>query len=282
MSKATPEWTASASTPCRDRAGTGIKKGYVDTDTGQIHYRMSARGSGRPLVLLHQTASSSQMYEALMQQLDGEFFMLAPDTPGFGQSDFPRPAPTIADYVTTLLQTVDHLGIKDMAVFGHHTGASIACEMAVRAPERVTHLILSGPPYMDATERERWLQQAVQPMVIQADGSHLMQIWRRVTRHDPVPSPALAHREVVDNLRAGERWHEAYVAVFTQDFPSLLAQVRCPTLLMCGADDLLKPYFPPACDALPYAQHVMVPGTTFAVDDYPAEVAAAIRAFLAV
>ncbi len=259
----------------------GIKKGYIDTDTGQIHYRISARSSGPPLALLHQTASSSQMYEALMQQLDDEFFMLAPDTPGFGQSDFPPPNPTIGDYVTALLQAVDGLGIQNMAVFGHHTGASIACEMAVRAPERVTHLMLSGPPYMDATERQRWLQQAVKPMVIQADGSHLMQIWHRVTRHDPPLSPALAHREVVDNLRAGERWHEAYVAVFTQDFPSLLAQVRCPTLLMCGEDDLLKPYFHSACDALPHAQHVRTPGNALALDDYPAEVAAAIRAFLA-
>ena len=84
----------------------------------------------------------------------------------------------------------------------------------------------------------------------------------------------------MDNLRAGERWHEAYVAVFTQDFPSLLAQVRCPTLLMCGEQDLLKPYFQAACDALPHARHALVPGTTFAVDDYPVEVAAAIRAFL--
>lgn len=257
-----------------------IKKGYVDTGTGQIHYRMSSRGSGRPLVLLHQTASSSQMYEALMQQLDGDFFMLAPDTPGFGQSDFPHPNPTIGDYVTALLQAIDGLGFQDMAVFGHHTGASIACEIAVRVPVRVTHLMLSGPPYMDTAERQRWLQQAVVPMVIQADGSHLMQIWRRVTRHDPPPSPALAHREAVDNLRARERWHEAYIAVFTQDFPSLLAQVRCPTLLMCGEDDLLKPYFQLARDALPHAQHVMTPGTTFAVDDYPAEVAAAIRTFL--
>ncbi|ETX07737.1 MAG: hypothetical protein ETSY2_09485 [Candidatus Entotheonella gemina] len=257
-----------------------IKKGYVDIGTGQIHYRISSHASGHPLLLLHQTASSSQMYEALMQQLDGDFFMLAPDTSGFGQSDFPPPNPTIADYVTALLQAADHLGLQDMAVFGHHTGASIACEMAVRAPQRVTHLMLSGPPYLDAAERERWLRQAVTPMVIQADGSHLMQIWRRVTRHDPPPSPALAHREAVDNLRAGERWHEAYAAVFTQDFPSLLAQVHCPTLLMCGGQDLLKPYFQAACDALPDARHVLVPGTTFAVDDYPAEVAAAIRAFL--
>lgn len=259
-----------------------IQKGYVNINDGQIHYRMTTSQSGPPLLLLHQTASSSQMYEGLMQRLEGDFFMLAPDTPGFGQSDFPPTAPTIDDYVNVLLQALDHFDAPTWAVFGHHTGASIACEMAVTSPERVSHLMLSGPPYMDASERQHWLQNAITPMVIQADGSHLTQIWRRVTRHNPGPTPALAHREAVDNLRAGERWHEAYVAVFSQDFPKLLSQVACPTLLMCGEQDLLRPHFQPACDALPTAHHVTVPGTTLAVDEHPDAVAATIRSFLSV
>ncbi len=257
-----------------------IQKGYVNIDFGQIHYRITTPQSGPPLLLLHQTASSSQMYEGLMQRLEGDFFILAPDTPGFGQSDFLPMAPTIGDYVTALLQTLDHFDVPAWAVFGHHTGASIACEMAVTTPERVSRLMLSGPPYLDAAEREHWLQHAITPMVIQADGSHLMQIWNRVTRHQPGPSPTLAHREAVDNLRAGERWHEAYVAVFSQDFPKLLSQVTCPTLLMCGDQDLLRPHFQPACEAMPTAQHATVPGTTFAVDEHPDDVATVIRSFL--
>jgi pimeloyl-ACP methyl ester carboxylesterase len=97
---------------------------------------------------------------------------------------------------------------------------------------------------------------------------------------DPHPSPALCHREAVDNLRAGEQYQEAYLAVLTQDFPALLAQVRCPILLLCGEDDVLIPYFNPACAARPDAKSILLPGETYVVNDYPEEVAAAIRAFL--
>lgn len=116
--------------------------------------------------------------------------------------------------------------------------------------------------------------------VIQADGSHLAKIWKRVQRLDPHPSPALCHREAVDNLRAGERYHEAYQAVFTQDFPALFAQVQCPILMLCGEHDVLMPYFQPACAARPDAKSLVLPGGTYVVDDYPDEVAAAVHSFL--
>lgn len=257
-----------------------IRKGYVDTADGQVHYRFCEGGKGLPLVFLHQTASSSQMYEKVMELLKGEFRMFALDTPGFGQSYFPPQPPTISYYVTALLEGLRNLGVQEFHVLGHHTGASIACEMAVTAPARVRSLMMVGPVYLDEAERARWKREAVDPMVIQPDGSHLMKIWKRVQGLDPNPSPALCHREAIDTLRAGERWHEAYIAVFNQDFPALLARVKCPILMLCGEHDVLMPYFKPACDAFPGAKSVVLPGGTYVVDDRPEEVAAAIRVFL--
>ena len=257
-----------------------IRKGYVDTPDGQIHYRFCKGGGGLPLVFLHQTASSSQMYEPLMEELQGQYRMFALDTPGFGQSDFPLQAPTTSSYVTTLLSALQNLDVQEFHLFGHHTGACIGCEVAVVAPTRVRSLMMVGPVYMEEAERQRWKQEYVDPLVIQADGSHLTKIWKRVQSLDPDPSPALCHREAVDNLRAGERYHEAYQAVFSQDFPALLAQVQCPILMLCGEHDVLMPYFKPACVARPDAQSVLLPGGTYVVDDHPQEVAATIRVFL--
>jgi len=257
-----------------------IKKGYVETPDGQIHYRICEGGKGLPLVFLHQTASSSQMYEKLMHVLRGQYCMLALDTPGFGQSDFPPQPPTVSTYVTTLLTALQNLGVHEFHALGHHTGACIACEMAVTAPTRVRSLMMVGPAYLDEAERQRWRRDFIDPLVIQSDGSHLAKIWKRVQGLDPNPSPTLCHREAVDNLRAGERYHEAYQAVFTQDFPALLAQVRCPILMLCGEHDVLTPYFQPACAARPDAKNFLLPGGTYVVDDYPEEVVAAIRTFL--
>ena len=61
-----------------------IKKGYADTNMGQIHYRMTAGREGLPVVLLHQTPSHSGMFEKLMNLANGDFQWFAPDNPGFG------------------------------------------------------------------------------------------------------------------------------------------------------------------------------------------------------
>jgi pimeloyl-ACP methyl ester carboxylesterase len=257
-----------------------IRKGYIDTRDGQLHYRYCDGKNAVPLVFLHQTASSSQMYEKLMTELQGQYRMFALDTPGFGQSFFPPQAPTISYYVTTFLEALQKLGVQDFHLFGHHTGAAIACELAATAPECVRTLMMVGPVYMDATERQKWIRDYVKAMVIEPDGGHLMKIWKRVSGLDPHPDLTLCHREAVDNLRAGERYHEAYLAVFNQDFPAFLAQVRCPILMLCGEHDVLMPYFKPSCDARPDAKSVVLPGGTYVVDDHPAALANEIRAFV--
>ena len=51
---------------------TFVTKCYIKSKNGQIHLRMSPIPEGTiPLVMLHQTASSSVMYEALMEKFDG-------------------------------------------------------------------------------------------------------------------------------------------------------------------------------------------------------------------
>jgi hypothetical protein len=61
---------------------SGVKRGYVDTLSGQVHYRCSG-ATGQPVVaFLHQTASSGRMFERVMVELGGDFNCCAFGTPG--------------------------------------------------------------------------------------------------------------------------------------------------------------------------------------------------------
>ncbi len=277
-----------------------MRRGYVDWAGGQIHYRTnddgrSGEGGARtPLVLLHQTASSSAMYERLMGALAGRVRAFALDTPGFGLSDLPRESPSVSDYARAFLEALERLGLPEFHAFGHHTGASIACEMAAAAPERTETIMLCAPPYAEAEERAQWRrkvsgapddrapfrQVGVRPLTIEPDGSHLPAVWQRVRDMGPDAPPALLHREAIDRLRAGERYHEAVLAMFSQDTPALLAQVRCPILLLCGDRDPFLPYFTRACNARPDARQVLLQGGSLLMDESPEAVAAEIRSFL--
>ncbi|KRW60971.1 alpha/beta fold hydrolase [Pseudomonas sp. TTU2014-080ASC] len=261
-----------------------VKKAYVDVADGQIHLRYVSGNGAVPTVFLHQTASSSAMYQAVMEQLEDLAPLYALDTPGFGGSYRPSQAPTTEYYVDSLLQAIDALGIEQFNLFGHHTGAALACELAAKYPQRVRKLAMIGPVQLTEQERSAWRSSAVKPLTIDAQATHLNEVWQRVTHLDqqPIaypPSVALATREAIDTLIAGDRWHEAYAAVFNQDFPAYLAQVQCPLLMICGEADVLYPYFQRACDARPDAQVLELKAGAYVLDQEPAYMAQVIREY---
>ena len=99
-------------------AGPVIRRAYCDIDAGQLHYRQAGNPQKMPLVLLHQSPSSSVMFEALMQALGDDYWLLAPDTPGFGQSDPLQEPVSIAAYAKAIQQFLDALNIERAFLFG--------------------------------------------------------------------------------------------------------------------------------------------------------------------
>lgn len=119
-----------------------MRRGYADTDEGQIHYLEA--GSGPALVMLHPSPQSSRVFWRILPQLAEHFRVVTPDTLGFGQSD-PLPdgisMPRLGQSVGQLLTG---LGIEQAHVFGFHTGNKIAAALTADTPDRVEKLILCG------------------------------------------------------------------------------------------------------------------------------------------
>ena len=149
-----------------------IRKGYVDLEDGQLHYRR-VDGPGEPVVCLHQTASSSAMYVRLMELLAGSHGVVAPDTPGFGGSFDPAGSPSIARYGEWVLEAVDALGVGRFHVVGHHTGAVLGVYLAAEHPDRIASLAIIGPVYLDAAERELFRSRFSEPIRPDPDGLYL-------------------------------------------------------------------------------------------------------------
>lgn len=258
-----------------------MRKGYVDTRDGQIHYCFCDGAQGKPIIFFHQTASSSQSFEKLMGLLEKEYPVYAMDTPGFGQSFFPPELPSTTYYGSILLEAMGNLGIGSCHLFGHHTGAAIAAEMAARAPDKIESLMMVGPLWVSPEHRRQRLEKVLDPMVIKPDGSHLMKVWERVVRLDPDHPLDICHREAVNTLRAGERWHEGYLAVYNQDSYAIYDKIRCPMLFLCGTNDPLFLVFKAACEAFPEAKNaVLTDCGSYAIENCAERIAAEIRNFL--
>ena len=214
-----------------------MKRAYVDVEEGQIHYL--TEGSGEPLLLLHQTPLSSDEYFLMVPILAKEYRVIAMDTPGYGNSDRAPRKYSIEDYARAVVGFLDALAIGKASIVGHHTGASIAVEVAATYPERVDKLILSGCPYYeDGVGATLLRDERFQPMEIKEDGSHLTKMWRIAKSHAPESKPEVRHKVVANNLKAGEDAEDGHHAAFRYQTQRRLPLIKCPTLVVSGSKDV--------------------------------------------
>ncbi len=256
-----------------------IRKAYADSSGGQIHYRYMV-GTGTPLVLLHQTASSSAMFEKLMYRLAGQRPLYAFDTPGFGGSFDPDHAPSMPEYAHWIAEAIDDTEIGDFHLLGHHTGVCIGAEIAVERPQRVKSFSIIGPVPLTEAEREEFRTHFSTPMAPDAGGNYLKQTWDYLAGLGADGELELHHREILDTARAWLGRSRAYGAVWDQDWTALYQKLDCPLLLMCAEDDVLWPYFQRAQELRQDANTATIGGANFEPDLDPDGVAAAVQAFL--
>jgi pimeloyl-ACP methyl ester carboxylesterase len=256
-----------------------IRKGYVDTPDGQIHFRQCKTVTGVPLVLLHQTASSGMMFERMMTLLSDSFHTLAPDTPGFGAS-FSPPGPFTVHYLASTLHTaLTHLGVVSCYLFGHHTGSAIAVQMAHDHPNLVKKMILSGPPLLSEAQ-VNGLKASLKPFELADNGSHLTQVWERIRKRDYALPLETVHREVLLTQSAREAAQTAYQAVFEQPFKAQLAALEIPILVMAGEHDTLRASLEPAYSILKNGKMKVIPNQgPYICDQNPQTVVDVIKEF---
>lgn len=215
-----------------------ITRRFVDTRSGRVH--LAECGVGSPLLLLHQTPRSWDEYRDVLPLVGRKYRALAMDTRGFGDSDpLAKTDITIEDWAAAALDLADALGLPTFAVGGHHTGAVIALELASRAPERITHLIVSAMPFVDAERRARHAgHRVIDDVTARPDGQHLAELWERRRPYYPEQgSIDLLERFVRDALKAGPMMVEGHRVVNRYRMEDRIGLVRCPTLILAPTDD---------------------------------------------
>ncbi|AME28493.1 MULTISPECIES: alpha/beta fold hydrolase [Burkholderiaceae] len=112
-----------------------------------IFYREAGPKNAPTLVLLHGFPSSSREFDALIPLLATRYHLLAPDLPGFGQSDAPPPS-SYAYTFDHLAQTTDHfleqLGIDKYSLYLHDYGGPVGFRVMTAHPERVQTLVVQN------------------------------------------------------------------------------------------------------------------------------------------
>lgn len=128
---------------------TKISYRNTTVDGIKIAYREAGTKGAPKLLLLHGFPTSGHMFRDLIPLLADRYHIIAPDLPGFGQSDDPavNSFDSIADTIDRFTEIV---GFDRYAVYVFDYGAPTGFRLAVKHPERITGIISqNGNAYVD-------------------------------------------------------------------------------------------------------------------------------------
>ncbi|WP_236961006.1 alpha/beta fold hydrolase [Methylobacterium durans] len=267
-----------------------------------VFYREAGPADAPVVLLLHGFPTSSHMFRNLIPLLADRYRVIAPDYPGFGQSDAPDHrsfAYTFAHYAEIVDGLLTQLRVERYAMYVMDYGAPVGYRLALKHPERVSALVIqNGNAYEeglkafwdpikaywreDTPERREALGFLVQPETTKfqyVDGvSDVSRIDPDNWLHDQVLLDRPGNRDIQLDLF---RDYGSNVPLYPQ-FQAFFRERRPPTLIVWGENDTIFPAdgAHPYLRDLPDAELHLFDTGHFALEDKLDEIAPLIRAFL--
>jgi pimeloyl-ACP methyl ester carboxylesterase len=125
----------------------------------KIFYREAGPAGAPVVLLLHGFPTSSHMFRNLIPELADRYHVIAPDYPGFGQSDMPDRAGfsyTFDRFGQLVDGLLDQLGVNRYAMYVMDYGAPVGWRLALKHPDRISALIVQNGNAYDEGLKEFW------------------------------------------------------------------------------------------------------------------------------
>jgi pimeloyl-ACP methyl ester carboxylesterase len=138
---------------------SAIQYRRANVDGLNVFYREAGSADKPKLLLLHGYPSSGHMFRDLIPLLSDRFHIIAPDLPGFGQTDMPSrdkftySFENIANVIDRFTEVV---GFDRFAVYVFDYGAPTGFRLAVKHPERITAIISQNGNAYEEGLSEGW------------------------------------------------------------------------------------------------------------------------------
>ena len=202
-------------------------------------------GEGVPLVFIHQVATDRRLWHYQRRSFYRRYRLIGIDVMGHGEVSWPPEAFSLERAAGDIQQLLERLQASPAFIVGVSMGAVIALRMALTNPLQVRGLILVSP-WSHASGHTRSLVARLFRMAEAGDMSAHTDLYLRYV----LPAISLdRHSPVVEHLRGLAMQQDAKAVAYTwaaclaSDLSPYLRDVRAPSLVIAGANDLLTPPF---------------------------------------
>jgi len=205
------------------------------------------------LVLIHGFLTSHRAYDDLIGDLARRFHVIAPDLPGFGESEKPNPARYpygIEAHAEAIADLIAAFGVGRASVLGHAMGGAIGLTLAAEHPELVTRLVLEDPlsyPVPMSLRSRIPLVPVIGGIIFkQLYGRALFRAYFREEVYSTGVSAPLEridwHYDMFNSPSARESAYAVMRAVLdTRPVVARITRVNAPSLVIWGRDDRIYP-----------------------------------------
>jgi pimeloyl-ACP methyl ester carboxylesterase len=206
-----------------------IEKFATSVNGLKITYYKS--GSGAPLLFLHGGRTNALTYERLLLHLSKNYTVIAPDVPGYGQSNTPSVPWSFTEYASCMDDFLEKLALEKVAVMGYSMGGGIAAVLA-SVSSRVSGLILVDASGIQSAAKKRsrqdfrrFLFYMTHPQYARSFGllafAQVQFLWKH----------RLDYRKIASIQRK----------CFTTSYEHYLQDIKIPTQLVWGDQDWIYP-----------------------------------------
>ncbi len=227
----------------------------------KIAYREAGNPNNPAIVLLHGFPTSSHMYRKVLDGLADAYYLIAPDYPGFGESDFPDPSTFTYSFDNLARVTdafIESFGLDKFSIMMQDYGAPIGFRIATAHPEKIKAIITqNGNAYEEglgegwAGIRELWAnrnEETENALLSYFGVEGLKWIYTHGTRNPELVNPDCWNLDLLKLSRP--KAHRAHLDLFFDyrnnltaypQWQQYLREYQPPVLVVWGKNDLFFP-----------------------------------------
>ncbi|HET9917168.1 MAG TPA: 3-oxoadipate enol-lactonase [Candidatus Binatia bacterium] len=205
------------------------------------HYRTDGAAGKPALLFANSLGSDLRIWDDVASRLAGHCHVIRYDLRGHGLSEAPAPPYSAADLAGDAVAILDRLNIHQAIVCGVSVGGMIAQAVALNFPKRVRGLVLCDAGAKIATS-EAWQQRIDK---VRADGvdslvQMTMERWFSAGFREKCAAEVRGYSLMLRQASA-DGYIGTCAALRDTDFRTAIRQVKQPTLVLCGAEDIATP-----------------------------------------